>query len=46
MGPETGVLVVEDDRDIARLVELALEQHGFNVWCAYDGPSGLTKETR
>ena len=42
MGPETGVLVVEDDPDIARLVELALEQHGFEVRCAFDGPSGLT----
>jgi DNA-binding response OmpR family regulator len=38
----THVLVVEDDRDIARLVELALEQRGFEVLCAYDGPSGLT----
>jgi DNA-binding response OmpR family regulator len=38
----TRVLVVEDDRDIARLVELALEQRGFEVCCAHDGPSGLT----
>jgi DNA-binding response OmpR family regulator len=36
------VLVIEDDRDIARLVELALEQHGFEVRCAHDGLSGLT----
>jgi DNA-binding response OmpR family regulator len=42
MEPGTRVLVVEDDRDIARLVELALEQHGFEVRCAHDGPSGLT----
>jgi DNA-binding response OmpR family regulator len=42
MEPGTRVLVVEDDRDIARLVELALEQRGFEVCCAYDGPSGLT----
>ncbi len=41
MEPGTRVLVVEDDRDIARLVELALEQRGFEVWCAYDGLSGL-----
>ena len=34
-------MVVEDDRDIARLVELALEQRGFEVCCAHDGPSGL-----
>src|SRR5919107_3841316 len=42
MEPGTRVLVVEDDRDIARLVELALEQGGFEVRCAHDGPSGLT----
>jgi len=41
MKPGTRVLVVEDDRDIARLVELALEHRGFEVRCAYDGPSGL-----
>jgi two-component system response regulator MprA/two-component system response regulator TrcR len=37
----TRVLVVEDDRSIARLVELYLEQRSFVVRCAYDGPSGL-----
>ena len=42
MDPGTRVLVVEDDRDIARLVELALEQGGFEVRCTHDGPSGLT----
>ena len=42
MEPGRRVLVVEDDRDIARLVELALEQRGFEVLCAHDGPSGLT----
>jgi len=42
MEPGTRVLVVEDDRDIARLVELALEQRGFEVCCARDGLSGLT----
>ena len=42
MEPGTRVLVVEDDRDIARLVELALEQRGFEVCCAHNGPSGLT----
>jgi DNA-binding response OmpR family regulator len=41
MEPGTRILVVEDDRDIARLVELALEQRGFEVCCAHDGPSGL-----
>jgi two-component system response regulator MprA/two-component system response regulator TrcR len=42
MGTGTRILVVEDDRGTARLVELALEQRGFEVWCAHDGPSGLT----
>lgn len=45
MKPGTRVLVVEDDRDIARLVELALEHRGFEVRCAYDGPSGLAAAT-
>jgi DNA-binding response OmpR family regulator len=37
----TKVLVVEDDRSIARLVELELEYRGFAVRCAYEGISGL-----
>jgi CheY-like chemotaxis protein len=41
MRPGTRILVVEDDGDIARLVELAWEQCGFEVRCADDGPSGL-----
>lgn len=32
---------MEDDRSIARLVELELEHREFVVCCAYDGPSGL-----
>jgi DNA-binding response OmpR family regulator len=39
--PGTRVLFVEDDRSIARLVQMYLEQRGFVVRCAYDGPSGL-----
>jgi DNA-binding response OmpR family regulator len=39
--PGTRILFVEDDRSIARLVQLYLEQHGFVVRCFYDGPSGL-----
>ena len=34
-------MVVEDDRSIARLLELEFEHRGFAVRCAYDGPSGL-----
>ncbi len=37
----TRILVVEDDRSIARLVQLELEHRNFTVRCAYDGPSGL-----
>lgn len=37
----TRVLVVEDDRYIAGLVEMELEHRGFEVGCAYDGPSAL-----
>ncbi len=37
----TRILVVEDDRSIARLVQLELEHRNFAVLCAYDGPSGL-----
>jgi DNA-binding response OmpR family regulator len=39
VGPR--ILVVEDDRSIARLVQLELEHRNFAVRCAYDGPSGL-----
>ena len=41
MRPGTRVLVVEDDRSIARLVQLELEHRGAVVLCAHDGPSGL-----
>lgn len=37
----TRILVVEDDRSIARLVELELSHRGLEVLCAYDGPTGL-----
>ena len=37
----TRILVVEDDRSIARLVQLELEHRDFVVRCAHDGLSGL-----
>jgi DNA-binding response OmpR family regulator len=37
----TRKLVVEDDRSIARLVQLELEHRNFIVRCAHDGSSGL-----
>jgi DNA-binding response OmpR family regulator len=40
-GRRTRVLVVEDDRSIARLLELEFEHNGLSVRCAYDGPTGL-----
>jgi ActR/RegA family two-component response regulator len=39
--PGTRVLIVEDDRSIARVVQLQLEHRGFSVRCCHDGPSGL-----
>jgi len=41
MRPGTRVLVVEDDRSIARLLQLELEHSSLSVQCAYDGPEGL-----
>jgi len=35
------ILVIEDDRDIARLVELRLHDLGYEVQLAHDGVSGL-----
>ena len=34
-------MIVEDDRSIARFVQLVLEHRGAEVRCAHDGPSGL-----
>ena len=41
MRPGTRALIVEDDRSIARVVQMQLEHHGFTVLCCYDGISGL-----
>jgi DNA-binding response OmpR family regulator len=40
-GVPRNILVIEDDRDIARLVELHLHDQGYDVHVAYDGVSGL-----
>ena len=37
------VLVIEDDRDIARLVELHLKDEGYSVTVVPDGEAGLRK---
>ena len=35
------VLVVEDDRKTSEIIRACLEQDGFSVDIAYDGPAGL-----
>ena len=37
------VLIVEDDRNIAELLQMYLEKEGYAVTTAYDGGQGLTK---
>jgi DNA-binding response OmpR family regulator len=44
--PGTRVLIVEDDRSIARVVQLHLEHHGFSVRCCHDGISALEEVPR
>ncbi len=41
MKPGTHILIVEDDRSIARLLQIELEHRNLKVLCAYDGPAGL-----
>ena len=33
------ILVVEDDRDISALIQLALKNAGYDVFAAFDGKS-------
>ncbi len=44
--PGIRVLIVEDDRSIARVVQLQLEHHGFSVRCCHDGISALEEVPR
>ena len=37
------VLIVEDDRNIAELLQMYLEKEGYAVTCASDGGQGLAK---
>ncbi|MDQ3398056.1 MAG: response regulator transcription factor [Deinococcota bacterium] len=39
----TRILLIEDDPDIARVVETYLRRSGFEVEVVYDGPSGLAR---
>ena len=40
------IVVVEDDRDLARLIQLKLSREGFNIVNAYDGIEGLAEIRR
>lgn len=42
-GRTASILIIEDEEDIARLIEYHLKQSGFKVSTAPDGPSGLEK---
>jgi DNA-binding response OmpR family regulator len=44
--PGTRVLIVEDDRSIAQVVQLQWEHHGFSVRCCHDGISALEEVPR
>ncbi len=37
------ILVVDDERQIVKLVEINLKKHGYDVVCAYDGVEALEK---
>ena len=39
----TSVLIVEDDKNIAELLQLYLEKEGYAVTIAADGGQGLSK---
>jgi two-component system KDP operon response regulator KdpE len=41
-----GVVVVDDDRALARALRINLRAHGYDVTLAYDGRSALTEVTR
>jgi DNA-binding response OmpR family regulator len=37
------ILAIEDDRDVARLLQIHLADHGFALDVAFDGPAGLAR---
>ena len=40
---EKKILVVEDEKAIADILEFNLKKEGYEVICAYDGEDGLNK---
>jgi len=41
MNTKISVLVIEDDKDIRKVLECRLKADGFDVYSAADGPTGL-----
>lgn len=41
--PRTRILVIEDDRAIAEVIEYNFAQQGYEVYCAHDGQDGLNQ---
>lgn len=41
--PKTKILVVEDDRSLANVLEYNLTNSGYEVFCAHDGQDGLNQ---
>ncbi|HEV2189889.1 MAG TPA: response regulator [Stellaceae bacterium] len=39
----SSVLVIDDDPAVCLVVQHLLERHGFAVWTAFDGQSGLSR---
>ncbi len=37
------ILIIDDDRELAYALKIALEARGYSVECAYDGEEGLRK---
>ena len=37
------ILVIEDEKELADLVKIRLQEHGYEVETAYDGEEGLAK---
>ena len=41
MNKNITVLIIEDEKDVRRILEYALESDGFNVYSADNGQAGL-----
>ena len=41
MNTKISVLVIEDEKDVRKVLEYSLKSDGFDVYSAADGPAGL-----